>query len=242
MIQEVDMSNQGVKIFFLLLIWLFISSCDQEFSGDSYLRKSGEVLSNIDINNIYSKMRDSVNIWSLNNLDTYTFKKGQFSFMIDSTICVNKTGTKLVGCILTKTEYLDATSDGLIYLYGEKIDSNWFFFRGGAFVIPREMFKDQDIHTPLSYQQLHEAALKNVFAGYLTPSGEINEAWFTSHFEHVGWGDIKNQEYDDWCFKGKRYTNIHEYYQACHLCKVKANWASRDTTQPVKQLPEKTLR
>ncbi len=98
------------------------------------------------------------------------------------------------------------------------------------------MVKNHPTNTPLSYQQLHEIALKEVFGGYLKQDGNINEEWFTSHFESNGWGDFNHQEYDDWCLKGKRYTDLKEYYIACHLCKVKSNWANRDTTRSIIKL------
>lgn len=244
MTQGVVMLKKEIKIivFFLLIFFQFCNSnLNQDDLEEKIKNKSIFKSDRKEYIAIYNDITDSVSIWTLNQLGLYTFKKGEFSFKIDSLIATNNSINRLITCIHSYTEQKEGHSDGLIYFYGEKINNNWFFFRGGAIVIPRSMVPNQPINTPLSYQQLHEIALKEVYSNYLLPNGEINEAWFTSHFEGPGWGDFHHQEYDDWCFNGKRYTNIKDYYTACHLCKVKSNWAKRDTTKPIIQLSENKI-
>jgi hypothetical protein len=69
---------------------------------------------------------------------------------------------------------------------------------------------------PLSYQQLHEIALKEVYSGYLDAMGNINEDWFKMHFENVGMcADCKTSE----------------DFKKNFLEGAKALWANRDTTK-----------
>jgi len=111
-----------------------------------------------------------------------------------------------------------SNSDGIELFLGEQINNQWWFFKGGwYFIVPRQGFKDHDIHTPLSYQQLHQIALKEVYAGYLNRNGEINENWFTSKFESNGWVN-----WDDTPEKIKSYTR--KDYEQFHLRKVRSNW------------------
>lgn len=93
------------------------------------------------------------------------------------------------------------------------------------------MVKDHPVNKPLSYAQLHEIALKQVYSGYLNEKGEINEAWFKSEFEGLGWVN-----WDDSPEKIKSYTR--KDYEKFHLEKVANNWygVNKDS---VKQLPKK---
>lgn len=176
---------------------------------------------------IYVSTSDSVKTWALNQLGLNNFKEGQYEYQIDSLLSFDKTGNRLVTCILVRT--LSANSlDGLIYLYGEKINNMWYFLRGESIIIPRSIVKNHDASKPLSYTQLHEIALKEVYAPYLDASGNINEGWFKQCFENVGWcADCKTSE----DFRKSFYES------------AMAQWANRDTMQPIKRLEKnnKTL-
>ena len=110
------------------------------------------------------------------------------------------------------------------FLYGEKINGLWYFFRGPYVVIPREMVKNQPLNKPLNYAQLHNIALKEVYGGYLTGDGDINEHWFTAKFESAGWGDFEKQENYDDILKGKRYKTSQEFFEQMHLFVIGNNW------------------
>jgi hypothetical protein len=115
--------------------------------------------------------------------------------------------------------------DDIQYLYGEKIDDKWYFFTGPTLSVPRSMIKNHDVHKPLSFEQLHQIALKEIYSGYLTQKGEINEDWFTSHFEDAGWGKFEEQNASqDWWLKGRRFKTKKEFFEFCHLEKVRSNW------------------
>ena len=61
--------------------------------------------------------------------------------------------------------------------------------------------------------------MKNIFSGYLKKNlkdkWEINDAFFTSQLEDVGWGDFKR--YQDTVVYGKRFANKKEYFENIYL-------------------------
>ena len=173
----------------------------------------------------------------MNNLGYYQYCGKSKNCFIDSLLCFNTKGDRLISAKLMQQLNNDV-ADGIDFMYGEKINNKWYFFSGAYITIPRNMLKDHPINKPLSYQQLHQIALKEVYGGYLKSNGEINEAWFTSQFEGPGWGDFNNQPSLDFILKGKRFTNKKEFFEYAHLTVVKANWngVNKDS---IKQLPAK---
>jgi hypothetical protein len=63
-----------------------------------------------------------------------------------------------------------------------------------------------------------------VYSGYLKRNGEINEEWFTSHFEDSGWGKFEDQKAFDYILKGRRFSTKKEFFEFMHLEKVRNNW------------------
>jgi len=129
--------------------------------------------------------------------------------------------------LVRTTSIPDAVVDNLMFIYGVKIENEWYFFDGPGIMVPREMYQ-KDIHKPLSFSKLHEIAMQEVFSGYLKKKDlgfwrnvfgkteyEVNEAWFSSHFEGPGWD---------------RNCRNAECYEKLYLAKVRNNWAHRDTT------------
>ncbi|HXB40721.1 MAG TPA: hypothetical protein VNZ49_09275 [Bacteroidia bacterium] len=195
-------------------------------------------------NDIYSetfeKANDTLTSWKLNNL--YGSNDSTFNTTcLDSLLCFNTSKNRFISALLSRTTVKNASMDGLVFFYGEKINNQWYFFRGASIVIPRSMVKGHDISKPLSYEQLHEIALKEVYSGYLTSKGEINEEWFAKHFEGPTWGDFNRQGDLDWALKGKRFTNRKDYYEYFHLKAAIGIWETRDTTQPIKTLKKEKV-
>ena len=241
MTPEVDMLNLDKKQ--IVILFLLIFGCVQKIDKETSFKKNSlSVISRSDQNKFISEISDTLKIWELNSIGKLKSVKGEFSIRLDSLLCFNFTGTRFITCIHTYIEREGPKSDGLVCFYGEKINNKWYYFSGNSFVISRATFNDQDINKPLSYQQLHQAALKNIYSGYLK-NGQINEDWFTEHFEGIGWGDFQHQETSDEYLglKGKRFTNRREFFEAIHLQSVKNNWVARDTTQPLVPLPVKNL-
>lgn len=84
----------------------------------------------------------------------------------------------------------------------------------------------KDIHTPVSFGKLHDLAMEEMLSGYIKKSkaGEwkINDAFFTSLMENVGWGDYKR--YQDTVVTGNRFVNKKEYFESIYLDVIKSNW------------------
>ncbi len=228
--QKTGMLGKEIKICIfssLFFIGLF-TSCEsrkRNDDGSSFYNASSSIIGLNDYTEIFKKANDSLGVFYKYNLPAYNFLNSG-SWYIDSLICFNKGKNRFISCILyTTSNFKDSNHDGIQYFYGEAINNKWYFFKGNNIHIPREIVKGHDVHSPLPYKQLHQIALKEVFGGYLKNNGEINEEWFTSHFENVGWcGTCKTTE----------------DFQKSRLENVKTLWLQRDTSQPIKQLPNKT--
>ena len=229
------MLRLAIKVHFILFSVFFISCNNQD--NEQY-KKAKQNIGEKEYNAVYNKINDTVKIWSLNNLGYYRYLGRSKNYFIDSLVCFNNTNTRLITCILQQNLIKETNNDGIDFVYGEKVDGLWYFFSGPFITVPRESFKDHDVQKPLSYQQLHQIALQEVYNGYLKSSGEINEAWFTGQFEGPGWGDFNNQQSLDFILKGKRFTNKKDFFEFAHLTVVKANWngVNKDS---IKQLPQK---
>jgi hypothetical protein len=98
-------------------------------------------------------------------------------------------------------------------------------------VVPREHYQSE-IYTPLSFEKLHELAMKNIFRGYLKKNSkdewEINDAFFTYQLEDAGWGDFKRQSHKDTLENGKRFTNKKHYFESIYLRQSKEKWLYRE--------------
>lgn len=218
-----DMLNLDKKIIYILLALLFVRCDNIEHKTNEY-EKSIEIIGKNEYKSIYTDLRDSINLWVINRIRSYDAEV-IYPFKIDSLLCFNSNKNRFISCRHLYVDIPNATSDDLRFVYGEKINDKWYFFKGASIVIPRSMVNNHPINKPLSYQQLHQIALKEVYKGYLNNKGEINEEWFTSHFENVGWcGTCKTTE----------------DFQKSRLENVKTLWLQRDTSQPIKQLPSKT--
>lgn len=235
------MLNRDRKAIRYLLFVLLLStqSCVNKPDAN-YKEFSTKLIGVSEYNKVFQMCSDTLYIWKLHKICGSLDSIYSIS-ILDSILCFNRDKTRLITCILNKNidEKQKPTADGIFYLYGEKINGLWYFFKGPFIVIPREMVKNHPINKPLSNQQLHQIALKEVYGGYLTNKGEINEAWFISHFEGNGWGDFNKQDAEsDWFLKGRRYKTKKEYYEAAHLDKVANNWCGINKDS-IKQLTKK---
>jgi hypothetical protein len=227
------MLKQGIKIFLLL----FLGSCSFKKDSNKIKEESVKIIGLMEYNNVLSLINDSVNFWKLNRLQNYFENKKESVYVVDSLLCFNKNGNRLVTCLLGKTFLKPSPTGGITYFYGEKIDDHWYFFSGPFIFIPHEM-KNEKNRMPFDFSELHQIALQEVYSGYLKSNGEINEAWFTNQFEGPGWGKFEDQASSDWALKGKRFKTRKEYFEFVHLEKARNNWygVNKDS---IKKLPPK---
>lgn len=208
------MSNnvRKISIFLLLSILFGCNHPSKKRSGLSFLQESQKKIGTEEYNNIYKQTTDSLINWL--KYDLYNINKYGYIYKIDSLLCFNTSGTRFIGAELHFLGNQNSKfSDGIHYFYGEKIDGNWYFWRGGYIVIPREIYPKHDPTQPLSYSQLHEQALKEVFGGYLTKDGQINEEWFAHHFEKGGRFSFEDRYKYKWILDGERIDNYDEWYK-----------------------------
>jgi hypothetical protein len=101
--------------------------------------------------------------------------------MVDSILCVNKSGNKLITSILLKQLLKDGVQDDIEYFYGVKVQGEWYFFADATLVLPREYYQ-KDIHTPLSFEKLRQIATWNIYRSYFKKNKqgewEVNERFF----------------------------------------------------------------
>ena len=223
------------KIIACVCVLLYSTSCNNNFNNE-IKRKTINQIGDINYNTIYLNAIDSINSWTNNNLGYYQYCGKSKNCYLDSLLCFNSTNTRFIGAILKQQLIASSIGDDIDFFYGEKIDNNWYFFSGPNLFILRDNIPNQNIHTPLNYQQLHEIALTEIFSAYLTKNGEINEAWFNSHFEGPGWGNFENQKESDFILKGKRFNNKKDFFEFAHLTVVKANWNGFNKDS-IKQIP-----
>lgn len=230
------MLSRGNKYIIVILVSLFFSCIRKETEKHDSASISKTLIGLKAYNTIYYQIIDSMNHFAANKLRSYEAEY-TYSYKIDSLICFNKDTNRFITCRHLYVNIPGATADDLQFILGEKINNHWYIFKSASIAIPRSMIKSHPQNIPLSYSQLHQIALKEVYGGYLKPNGEINEDWFTSHFEGPGWGDFENQESSlKFLNTTEKFTDRRKFFEAIHLQSVKNNWASRDTTQPIIQL------
>jgi hypothetical protein len=220
------MLNQGIKvILFLTVLFLFSCSLTETDKTHKFKNKSLSIIGKNEYTKIYNQASDSIVIWSTNNLSYYQYLGVSKKYLLDSLLCFNKAADRFITCILMQQQLKEGVADDIDFFYGEKINNKWYFFKGANVFLPRSAY-NKDIHTPMIFPQLHEIALTEVYSGYLKSNGEINEEWFTSHFENVGF-----------CSECKTRAD----FQKTILQGVGALWTQRDTTQPIKHLNKNPL-
>jgi hypothetical protein len=224
----------------IILHICFLTACGESKNKPvSFEKISKQTIGVSQYKKIYKEASDSLLNW-VNN-DLYKSKQYNYTYQIDSLLCFNNNKDRFISAKLeffgVQNKYF---SDGIDYFLGEKIEGKWYFWTGSSYVIPREMVKGHDITKPLSYKQLHKIALIEIYGGYLTKEGKINEKWFTHHFESSFDFNEQTQK-EDWFLKGNRFTDRTKYYHYIHMLSVNGLWATRDTTKPKIELPKSVL-
>ena len=227
------MSNHVSK-YVLLVILSLITACNQQEKeikerNHKILELSKANTGTQEYNRLYKQASDSLNNWCQSKLPVYE-SIWSFNYRLDSVLCFNSKKDRMITAILVQCDRSTCVQDDVHYFYGVKIKERWYFLRGPSVTLPREYYQS-DVHTPLSFQKLHEIAMKEIFQSYLKKNKkdewEINDVFFTSRLEGVGWGDFNNQHKEDWFLKGKRFTNQKDYYEFIYMDAVKKNWSMK---------------
>ena len=173
---------------------------------------------------IYAAIKDSIEDWKFHNLGYYKYMGVSKDYLIDSILCVNKKGNKLITTILQKQLLEDGVQDDIWYFYGVKINTQWYFFCGPTLVLPREFYQE-DIHTPLSFEKLKQIATNNIYRRYLK-KGEKGEWEINEHFfdQVIPAGNLKQRS---------RLKTEEEYVRFM----VEVNWSS-DVNETIRKFHE----
>lgn len=226
-----DISNYLTKVITLLTFSLLVACSQSEKDNQERNRKilelSKTIIGEREYNKLYQQASDSLNTWCSKKLLGYK-SIWSFDYHLDNVLCFNKERDRLVTAILGRHNRPDCETDAVDYFYGAKIKGQWYFFQGGSTMIVLREHYQRDIHTPLSFEKLHELAMKNMLRGYIKKNAkgiwEINDAFFTARMENVGWGDFKNQSHQDTAAYGKRFSNKKEYFESIYMDVVKSYW------------------
>ena len=164
---------------------------------------------------VFHSVNDSMNNWVKNGLSAYLYAQlNRWAF--DSLICFNRNSDKCVMALAYQHDSITtATADFLIFFYGVKIKETWYFFDGAAVVLPREMY-EKDISKPLSFEKLHEIAMKEVFSGYLIKDEKGNWVINDKFFE-----PMENKNRDGTYGPGLK------TFEDCVMYQVNKNWEKK---------------
>ncbi|TXI15277.1 MAG: hypothetical protein E6Q66_03380 [Pedobacter sp.] len=230
------MLSRGVKCITVIVLF-FITACNQQEQYDKERAiKALEISKNViggqhAYDQLYQQCLDSLNTWCYAKLPAYesvffdrTYRLGVLYF--------NKEKDRMVTAILVQCNEPICEADAVHYFYGAKIKGQWYFFQGGGtMVIPRDFYQ-KDTHTPVSFEKLHELAVKNILRGYVKKNKdgewEINDAFFTAHFSGANWGDFDAQLPKDTLSNGKHFTNKREYFENIYLRVAKSIWPPKE--------------
>lgn len=208
------------------LILLTVSmACHQQWREDSernheILKISRSIMGAREYNTIYQQVSDSLNTWCSAKLPGYR-SIWSFDYRLDSVLCFNSQKDRMVTTILVRCHRYECETDDVHCFYGAKIKGKWYFFQGGGtMVVIREHYQ-KDIHTPVSFEKLHELAMDEMLRGYIKRNKdgewEVNDAFFTAHFEDSGWGNFEKQKPRDTLPNGKHFTDKKAYFESLYL-------------------------
>jgi len=191
-----DMLNRGSRHYFLVCLFIILllnisctNSTKTNVSEQSklFLKFSANVIGDAEYKKVYKNIYDTINVWS--NCNPPLLRITSEPWKIDSLLCFNTSGDKMVTAFQYQNINIPTDHDGLLYFYGVKIKEEWYFFSGPSVHLPREYYQ-KDLHTPLSFEKLHEIAMKEIFGGYLKKNElgewEINERFFDAFSNMCG--------------------------------------------------------
>jgi hypothetical protein len=193
------MLNKNNIIMSFVLVLFTLSSCENNNKDDLrkttniYLTFSQEQATLGNYNNVYKQANDTVEHWVKSGVTAYEYIRIN-TWHIDSLICFNRKADKCVMALFKQSTFNEDSRCRWNNIFiRRKIYESWYFFTGAYIVLPREFYQ-KDIHTPLSFDKLHEIAMREVYSGYLIKHKkdagfwnntfapqyeyEVNDAWF----------------------------------------------------------------
>lgn len=218
------MLNHVNKIITVIVL-VAIISCNQEKKNKGTDNKILEISTlTVGGRQAYERIRqqvlDSLNAWCKVKLASYESVCYSRTYKLDSLLCFNSERDRMVSAILIQCNEPICETDAVHYLYGAQIKGKWYFFRGGgAMIVLREHYQS-DIHAPVSFEKLHELAANHMLRSYIKKKSgiwQINDAFFSAHFEDGGWGDFNRQLPKDTMPNGEHFTDKKAFFENIYL-------------------------
>jgi len=164
------------KTIVIILLFTLIISCNkhktyntEEINNirDNSVSMSLSIIGEKNYWKIYNQLDDSIKNWQDNQLKRYNEDTTKIKSQIDSVLCFNEKGNKMITTRLMSGNGSDEdVMDAIICYYGVKINNQWYFFSASTMYLPRKYYQE-DIHTPLSFEKMKELAAKHIYRGYL---------------------------------------------------------------------------
>jgi hypothetical protein len=218
------MLHQESKLLVILCLITFFASCSRYKKYDAKeitdirnnaVTMSKSLIGENSYNLIYNNLNDSIHNWIENQIDYIKYYNEEREWVIDSVMCINSNGNKLVTSVLKRSMYDNSNTDFIDYFYGVRIKREWYFFRGAGMVLPREYYQ-KDIHTPLSFEKLKQIAASNIYRRYLVKNKkgewEINDRFFDDLTSGAWCSDCVTQE----------------QWDSAYIRQINRNWSKRD--------------
>jgi hypothetical protein len=140
---------------------------------------------------IHQAIRDTLDSYIKDSLETSKYLHYQRDFIIDSLIIFNTDSTRLLTCLIKRdTGHKHAIFDYIENIGGAKINGKWYFFFGLSTVIDRATYQDS-IYSPLTFDELSYLARVNFSdAFYQDENGDVKtrESFFGFMDDPNGWG------------------------------------------------------
>ena len=218
------MLHRGIKLLVMLFLITLVVSCSrykkynakeiQEIRKRS-MDRSFFILGTDAYWDIYNKINDSINVWKANKLSYYQYYDISLGYMVDSVLCVNKSGDKFVTSILLQQLLETGEQDDVWYFYGVKVEGIWYFFDGATMVVSRGYYQ-KNIHQPVSYEVLSQIATWNIYRSYLKKNAqgewEINERFFR---------DLTSGAWCTGCVTQEQWDSV-------YIQQINRNWSKRN--------------
>lgn len=146
-------------------------------SDEPQKNKSESILGKQRYQQLRELLKDTFNGWVKNQLQ-YVSAELKYPHRLDSLLCINNEGDKLITFRHLYVTDSDVSSDDLQAIYGIKINNRWYFLKGENYTIPRSLTRSDNMHYPLSYQELHKIAIDRYYKNYLDNRGNVNPHFF----------------------------------------------------------------
>jgi len=163
------LKKEIINYFYLLLV--LITSCTNkgESPKDYFIRNNVHWQNNKTYQLVHRLATDSIDKWIKLDLKGWEPFKSNI-YAIDKKMYFNTDSTRFRSYIFNIIPDFssDTTSDYIYWLYGEKINNQWYFWNSDMLVLPRDYTKSHySFYEHPSFEQLSDIAMGHIIEVYL---------------------------------------------------------------------------